>query len=391
MKFLETRSLIYNGSFAREAWLNGQQVWPPYTQCYNWIKKPLDTNAWTDVAYGPVNTLVATGLNSYSYSTNNGDTWSTPAVINPDAGNEFFNAIAYGNNMWSMVEFVPAVVGQGSKFFYTSVDVLTGWTKIPFVNTTLNPLFSTFNYSEGIFNPYSNKFIFFTDQRNLAGNNCNACVVYSDDGVTWLSGGYFQQNGAPITAPQGFGQGAAIGTNMPNNRMAVCGTAGAHKFAYSDNGGLTWIQGNYNPGAIGQDLQTGHGWNQVTYGFDGNQFLPLSGRFVGCCSNGNTSTYQFAYSDDGISWIGVSYRNNPSLSANLVQGWSVITYANGNFVALSNSGGYQAVSKDGINWIGCQNMPTTISNTDIVVANNRFVAVVNNEAGNNNAVVTNFV
>jgi hypothetical protein len=79
------------------------------------------------------------------------------------------------------------------------------------------------------------------------------------------------------------------------------------------------------------------------------------------------------------------------LSANLCRDWSCVAYANGKFVALSNAGGYQAVSRDGINWTGCQNMPTATSNKDIVVANNRFVAVLNNEAGDNNAVIADFV
>ncbi len=376
---------------AKEVWLNYNRVWPAITVCYSWLKKPLATNTWSDIVYGPVNTLVATGLNVYSYSLDNGNTWSSLSTINTDAGNEFFNAVAYGNNMWSMVEFVPAVVGQGAKFFYTSVDVLTGWTKIPFANTTLNPLFSTFSYTDMSFNPYNNKFIAFTDQKNLTGNDCNAAVIYSDDGVTWLSGGYFYQNGTRVTSPQSFGNGIAIGTNMPNNRLATCGSAGEHKFAYSDNGGLTWIQGNYSPGPTGQYLQAGFGGNQTAYGYDGGQYIPLSGRYVVPNLFGTTGTYQFAYSDDGIGWIGVSYINSPSLSANLCQDWSCVAYANGKFVALSNAGGYQAVSRDGINWTGCQNMPTATSNKDIVVANNRFVAVVDNEAGNNNAVIADFV
>jgi hypothetical protein len=384
MKFHETRSFVYNGSYAREAWLNGQQVWPPYTQCYNWTKKPLATQPWTDVVYGPVNTIVATGYNYTSYSTNNGDSWSTPLLVNPDLGLEIFNSVAYGNNMWSMVEY-NATYGA-AKNFYTSVNILTGWTKIPFANTTLNPLLCSFNYPDATFNPYSNKFIAFTDQRNLAGLNCNAAVIYSSDGVTWLSGGYFYQDGSRVTSPQGFGNGSAIGSNMPNNRMVAVGSAGEHKFAYSDDGGMTWKQGFYRPGPTGQDLQTGLGWSQVAYGYDNNQFLPLSGRYVVCCNNGSTARYQFAYSNDGTGWIGVS-----SADTNLKRDWRCMTYGNGKFVALSDSGGYQAVSKDGINWTGCSNMPTTIRNTDIVVANNRFVAVVDNEAGNNNAVITDFV
>jgi len=388
MKFLETKSLIYNNVFAREAWLDGRIVWPPYTECYNWAKKPLDTNSWNDIAYGPVDTLIATGFNYYSYSLNNGNTWSTPAIVNPAFGNDFYNAVAYGNNKWSMIEFTTPANVAGN--FYTSVDILTGWTQIPFANTTLNPIFSSFVYVETFFNPYNNKFIAFTDQRIIPGIDCNACVIYSDDGVTWLSGGYFTQNGQRVTDPYGFVSGA-VGSNMPNNRMVSCGSGGAHKFGYSDDGGITWTQGTYNPGAIGQNVQVNFVGTQVAYGYDNNQYLPLSGRYVVCNSFGILGTYQFAYSDDGIGWIGVSYKNSPSLSASLVQDWNCVAYANGKFVALSNAGGYQAVSKDGVNWTGCQNMPTTIRNNDMIVANNRFVAVVNSEPGNNNAVIADFV
>ncbi len=379
-------SLFYNSTYAREAWLNDTRVWPPYTDCYNWTKRPLATNAWSDLVYGPVNTLVATGLNSYSYSLNNGDTWSTPAIINTDEGNEFFNAVAYGNNKWSMVEYGGPIGSQGSRFFYTSMSLLTGWTKVPFANTTLNPLFSSFGYSDGFFNPYNNKFVFFVDQRNLPGNDCNSAVIYSDDGVTWLSGGYFYQNGTRVTAPQGFGNGVAIGTNMPNNRIVICGSAGEHKFAYSDNGGLTWIQGNYRPGPTGQYLQAGFGGYQAAYGYDNNQFLPPNGRFVVPNGFGSGGTYQFAYSDDGIGWIGVSYT-----SPGLKQNWRSVTYDNGRFVALSESGAWQAVSVNGVHWTACQNMPSNIKYTDIVPANGRFAAIVENEAGNFNAVITDFI
>ena len=165
--------------------------------------------------------------------------------------------------------------------------------------------------------------------------------------------------------------------------MAVCGTAGAHKFAYSDNGGLTWIQGNYNPGAIGQNLQTGHAWNQVTYGFDGNVNLPLSGRYVAASNSGSTSTYQFAYSNDGINWYGVSYAS-PDLKRN----WNSVVYGNGYFVALDVN--YQALSKDGINWVAFPNVPSTVEIIDVTIANNRFVGIKNNQAGGNNAIVADF-
>lgn len=374
-------SLFYNSRYAKEAWLNGTLVWPPYTVCYNWTKTPLASNFWSDLVYGPENTLVATGMNSYSYSLDNGGSWSTPVVINSDPGNEYYSAIAYGSNRWAMVEY--DLTNAESKYFYTTVDLLTGWTQIPFVNTTLNPLISTFAYTDGFFNPYSNKFIFFLDQRALPGNNCNSAVVYSDDGVTWLSGGYFNNNGTRNTSPYGFAHGT-FGTNMPNNRAVACSTAGEHKFGYSNDGGLTWIKGQYNPGPTGQNLQVGFAGSQVAYGYDNSLYLPPSGRFVVCNGSG-TNTYQFAYSDDGIGWIGVSYT-----TPNLKRNWKSITYANGKFVALSESGGYQAVSVNGVHWTACQNMPSNISYTDITPANQRFVAVVNNEVGNFNAVVTDF-
>lgn len=348
---------------------------------FEWTLKNLPQNLWSDITYGPVNTLVATGLNSWSYSFDNGSTWGSLSTINTDPGNEFHNAIAYGNEKWSIIESINNPFA--SRNCFTSTNILTGWTRSNFLGTTLNPVFSSFGYPDMLFNPINNKFLAFVDQRNQVANPTNATVVYSDDGINWLSGGYFAQNGTPITAPQGFAHGV-VGTNMPNNRLAaVGGGAGSHKMGYSNNGGLSWIQGSYNPNSLGQNLQVGHSWSQVAYGA-GSSSLPLSGRYVAVNSFGSAGTYQFAYSNDGIDWIGVSYGAGNELKRN----WQCVTYARGYFVALSLTDGYQAQSADGINWTPYQNLPYKNTNqvVDLTVANKRLVAVYNNVTGSNAAV-----
>ena len=349
---------------------------------FEWTLKNLPQNAWSDITYGPVNTLVAIGLNSWSYSFDNGSTWGSLSTINTDPGNKFYNSIAYGNGKWSVIESINNPFA--SRNCFTSTNILTGWTRSNFLGTTLNPIFSSlFAYPDMLFNPINNKFLAFVDQRNQTVVATNATIVYSDDGINWLSGGYFAQDGTPLTNPQGFGHGV-VGTNMPNNRLAaVGGGAGGHKMGYSNNGGLSWIKGSYNPNSLGQNLQVGHNWTQVAYGV-GSTSLPLSGRFVTVNNSGSTNTYQFAYSNDGIDWIGVSYPTGSALKKN----WQYVTYAGGYFVALTPTDGYQAQSVDGINWTLYQNLPYKNTNQviDLTVANKRLVAVYGNVTGSNAAV-----
>ena len=85
-------------------------------------------------------------------------------------------------------------------------------------------------------------------------------------------------------------------------------------------------------------------------------------------------------------WCGVQY-TTPDLKRN----WSCATYGNGYFVALSD-GGYQAMSKDGINWTAFNNLPSTQVYADITVANNRFVAVQeSNDFVSDDAIVADFI
>ena len=372
-------------SILRNTKINGKAIFASFI--FKWSLKNLSQNLWTDIAYGPENTLVVTGLNNWSYSIDNGSTWAALSTINPDFGNEFHNAVAYGNGKWSILEYLNNP--PSTNICWTSTNILTGWTKSNFLSgtgTTLNPIFSTFGYPDMLFNPHNNKFIAFVDQRNQTILTTNAIVVHSNDGVNWLSGGYFEQNGTtPITTPQGFGHGV-VGTYMPNNRLVACGGGGGHKFGYSDNGGITWIIGKYNPNSLGQNLQVGHSWGQVSYG--SSAYLPISGRYVAVNIYGSTSTFQFAYSDDGIDWKGVSFPTGNPLKKN----WKTITYAAGYFVALSDINGYQAQSADGINWNIYQELPYTNTNSvgDTVVANRRIIALYDSNIAGSNVAISDF-
>ena len=376
MQIKDSTFISYGGIPAKEAWLDGTLVWK--LSSYGWVQKNLASGPWSEIAYGPTDTLVVAGANRYSYSTDNGNTWINPIItINPNVGTETYNAIAWNNGLWVMLEGL-AYAPFGTTNFYTSVNILTGWTSY-----TLNPIFSAMNFFDCQYSSVNGRYI---AVGNKDGRVTNQMVgMYSADGTNWLSANYLNYAGNPFSDGFGFDGNIAEGLQMPNKRLVVCGTAGNTKFGYSDNGGQTWRQGGYQSGTspLGQNLQTGHAWKQVAYGYDGNANLPLSGRYVGICNNGSTSTYQFTYSNDGIGWYGVSYAS-PDLKRN----WNSVVYGNGYFVALD--GNSQALSKDGINWVAFANVPSTVGITDVTIANNRFVGVKDNQAGGNNAIVADF-
>jgi len=378
MRIKDSTYISYAGIPAREAWLNNTLVWQ--ASSFGWVLKPLARAPWTDVAYGPTNTLVAVGANRSSYSTTNGDTWSTPIVnINPAAGNEAYNAVCYGtNNTWALIESIN-YAPLGSKYSYTSVNPLTGWT----ANTLAHPL-STLDYTDLLYSSYHNKYIAIGTKNGIATSSI--CGIYSTDAINWLSAGYILYNGNEGIDTQGFTGGIIEGTYMPNHRLVATGFSGNHKFGYSSDG-ITWRMGAYDTynSPLGQNLQTGHNWSDVTYGYDVNANLPLSGRYVAVNFNGATTQYQFAYSDDGIGWIGVEYT-----SPELKKAWHSVAYGNGYFVALGL--GSQAMSKDGKNWIAFQNLPSSVRHSDVEVANNRFVAVLENDTVNNvGCSIANFI
>jgi hypothetical protein len=370
MQIKDSTYISYAGTAVKEAWLNDTLVWQ--ASSFGWILRPLARAAWSDVGYGPTDTLVAVGNNRSSYSTDNGDTWSAVTTpINATNGIETYNAVCYGsnNNTWVLIES-QTYSPYGSKYFYTSNNLADGWT-----SNTLNYPLSTLDYYDVLYSSYHNKYIAIGSKNSRVESP--VVGMYSTDAINWLPASYLSYDGIVLSDNQGFYGGIIEGTNMPNNRLVASGYSGDHKFGYSDDG-ITWKQGRYDSwnSPLGQNLRTGHNWVDVTYGYDGNVSLPLSGRYVAVNINGSTSEYQFAYSDDGIGWIGVKYT-----SSELKKNWSTIAYGNGYFVALA--GNSQAMSKDGKSWLAYQNLPSGYNYVDVEVANNRFVAVLSTPTSTN--------
>jgi len=100
-----------------------------------------------------------------------------------------------------------------------------------------------------------------------------------------------------------------------------------------------------------------NGWPAVTYG---------NGKFV---SVANSGTNQAMVSTDGINW---------TLSGATPSGsWSSITFGNGKFVAVASSGTNRIMtSTDGITWTA-QSAPEANSWRSVVYGNGKFVAVAN--------------
>ena len=378
MQIKDSTYISYGGKPAREAWYEGTLVWQ--ASSFGWTSKSLAFGPWFEIEYGSTDTLVVATNNRYSYSTDNGDTWASPIFdINPTAGTETYNAVAYGNGTWVLLEAL-AYAPFGSQYTYTSVDPVTGWTP-----STLSVPVTSARYFDVLYSSYHGKFAA-VGGKSETGVSSDMVGMYSTDGISWLSANYLNIDGTPFVDTNGF-EAIAEGINMPNNRLVACGTAGGHKFGYSDDG-ITWRRAKYNNNQDDipnrADLQTGHAWIDITYGYDGNTNLPANGRYVAVCSSSSTSNYQFGYSDDGINWYGVQY-SSPDLKRN----WRSIAYGNGYFVALADNSNYQAMSKDGKNWVAYSNMPESIRYSDITVANNRFVAVT--ERGTYGAYTADFI
>ena len=61
MLIKDSKYISYTGMPVREAWLNNTLVWQ--ASSFSWQLRSLAKATWTDVAYGPTDTLVAVGNN----------------------------------------------------------------------------------------------------------------------------------------------------------------------------------------------------------------------------------------------------------------------------------------------------------------------------------------
>ena len=130
----------------------------------------------------------------------------------------------------------------------------------------------------------------------------------------------------------------SIAVNPNNGHMlAVNSTGATGNFAYSDNGGLSWIAIN---SITAPSTNANINWRKVIFG---------KNMFVGITYSGTTPS---------VSRIFYSNNQNPTLqthfsyiNANNNNNWESIEYGNGYFIAVASSGTNRIItSKDAITW-----------------------------------------
>ena len=139
----------------------------------------------------------------------------------------------------------------------------------------------------------------------------------------------------------------------------------AEQFAYSDDG-ISWV---YVPAWIDTPLSDRDiTFRSVTYG---------NGKFVAVGdSNDPSRGPRVAWSTDGINW---NFVDDPSLR---VTRWIGVTYGNGKYVAVGYQGGARSMySTDGINWTFSS--PPSLYWRAIAYGNGKFVAVSETDGGTN--------
>jgi hypothetical protein len=261
-------------------------------------------------------------------------TLGTTAVCEGAAyGNGLFVAISRANTIgafvstdgitWMHVAF-PVTFDARAVAFGAGKFVITGASTniVLYSENGQNWLQATMPYT-GLFENlcYGNdKFVSFYLDSNTTR------FVYSQDGITWTSGGTLSY--IPLYA-LGYG----------NGKFIAFGTE-----PYYSTDGISWAKGT----------ATGGGGNikrAIAYG---------NGKFVAVGNSG-----QAAYSEDGISWS-----NQDALPTS--DTYTVLTFGDGQFVTANKNA--FAYSKDGITW-AAGTLPASKTWTQIIYADDKFLAV----------------
>jgi len=120
---------------------------------------PASSN-WSSIAYGKGKFVaIASGTNSFAYSTDGGATWTAGSL--PNVGTNLWASVAYGNN-----RFVAVSATSGTTAAY-SLDGIT-WTS---ATLSVSAAYSSVRYGQGVF---------------LAVNDSNNASS-SEDGIKWTT------------------------------------------------------------------------------------------------------------------------------------------------------------------------------------------------------------
>jgi len=268
----------------------------------------------------------------------------------------FWQSVTYGNGMF------VAVANSGTHRVMTSLDGIT-WT----VQTAAedNPWHSV-TYGNGMF--------------VAVANSGTYKVMTSEDGVTWV--GHVVSNSLWNSVTYGNGLFVAVGYNAvmtsPDGIIWTAQTAAeANSWWSVTYGNGMFVAVSYDgthrvmtsPDGIIWTAQTAaeaNSWWSVTYGNDKFVAVACGVAVSGTC-NTTAGGNRVMISSDGITWTGhVTPESN---------GWNSVTYGNGMFVAVANSGTHRVMtSPDGITWTA-QTAAQSNSWTSVTYGNDEFVAV----------------
>lgn len=202
--------------------------------------------------------------------------------------------------------------------------------------------------------------------------------IYSNDGVKWSTGN---------TSYHSF-----IGTVTGNLRVATANSlwvmGGSASYAQLLSGGSITTLGYSNDGitysAATITIPSGRVRNQAISGIAYGNGIWLAG---GSSTGTTTTNSRLLYSNDGMSWTGVS---TSFFSANIGQ----LSFGNGKFVCTNSIAGNSklAASTDGVNWTASTNAAdatvfSTLPVTGVIFHKDKFIAYSSQPTGATSNVV----
>jgi hypothetical protein len=339
------------------------------------------------VNFTQANSVNASPVLNYEYSTDNGTTWTTRnpvSTASPIIITGLTNATSYPVKIRAINAAgtsCPSSAFVGTPTLGTVADAPTNLVVVTPINTG------------GI--------IQFTPPVNDGGSDITNYEYSTDNGSTWITPspanttGQFTISGltnctsyqVKIRAVNAAGSGTASSSVqlIPTTSVDMGVNWTARTSAVDNN----WQSVTYGNGLFVAVANSGTG-NRVMTSSDGitwtartsaadNNFFGVTygnGKFVAVSANGS-STSRAMYSTNGIDW---TLGTTPNVSSQ----WVSVTYGNGLFVAVarSSSGGAQVMtSADGINWT-LRIVDVFNSWQSVTYGNGLFVAVANTGTGN---------
>ena len=381
--------IIYgNGTYVAVAWTGTGDKIMYSTDAINWTATADgNSKSWVGVAYGNGKFVAisdsGSGNNQIMYSTD-GITWSNTSVSGVDSN--YWEDITYGGG-----KFVAISTNGTNRVMYSSDGI--SWTSATAAEANN---WIDISYGNGYFVAVST-------------NGTNR-IMYSTDAITWTSAASPEQN-QWYAVTYGDGKWVAVSSDGTNQVMYTTDPTGSWTSAASASNSNFWKAIAYGNGyyvavSTNADCQTMYSsdainwtlvcesieaaWISIVYG--DNKFVALaqsgtkvvrytsesliSKRFVAVSSDGSSRVqYTTELTNPGQLGIWTAASEASPIS------WRDVTYGNGKFVAVSDSGhGPDRVmySTDGISWTSATaaeaNTWKSVS-YGISYGNTKFVAV----------------